>query len=182
MLYYEVHKTDIKPYLVFIPANVTEKIYIENTHILYKLEKEPIKIYGISEYDLIDNKLVKRDPGQFTETIKEEYYTSMLNRNIDSLGSETGNIIYEGFEFDNNIFSLSINAQTNWNRFLLLHQNNLFVDTEISTFDSKRYILTKDKLVAFIAKYNDAINNALKEHRNKLDKLKADKYKISINL
>jgi len=182
-MYYEIFKTEELPYLTFLKINVNEETYLNNQHIIFKLDKEPILIYGISEYDLIDGKLVKRNVKEFeNRDIREQYYEKILNTNINMIGSETNQEINKGFEFDGNVFSLSIYAQINWNRFLLLSQSDLFQDTEISTLDSKRYILKKESLYDFIMCYNKVVNESLIKHREKLDKVIENKYNVSINL
>ena len=87
---------------------------------------------------------------------------------------ETQIEVYKGFEFDDYTFSLSQNAQLNWQGLLLLHQAGLFEDQEISTKMDESYLLVKEKLPGFITAGKEKLTAALAAGRAKKQLLKTE--------
>jgi len=83
------------------------------------------------------------------------------------IDKDTSSEISKGFDFDGKKFSLSINAQLNWQRILGLHLLGDFVDTDISTLDSKSYTLKTTDVVSFTKAGSGKILNELQIGRDK---------------
>ena len=89
-------------------------------------------------------------------------------RVIENIDGETQAAIQAGFNYDGQRFSLSQNAQLNWQRLLLLHQNKLFGESQrISTKDNQTYVLKAANLQAFIRAGQSAIETALEAGRSR---------------
>jgi hypothetical protein len=70
---------------------------------------------------------------------KIETLTDYKNYLIDLQDKKTEQLIYSGFTFDNNLFSLSINAQINWSNLLNIPQQMFPIN--LSTKDDNIYVL-----------------------------------------
>jgi hypothetical protein len=66
---------------------------------------------------------------------------------IDLQDKKTENLILSGFTFDNNLFSLSINAQINWSNLLNIPQ--VMFPLNLSTKDDNIYILSFNNVQNF---------------------------------
>lgn len=80
---------------------------------------------------------------------------------IETIDAKTRELIAEGFSFDDEIFSLSVFAQSNWVELKAL-ENIINWPVNISTMDNKTYSLTKGNLNNFI----EAAFDIEKEHRD----------------
>jgi hypothetical protein len=107
-----------------------------------------------------------RDPKDF-EVAKRLAVEKRKERELYDLDFEAKVKIKEGFSFDNNSFSLSSNAQLNWQNIMSMKQMGLFQNLEISTKDNQPYLLTEDKVVLFIKAYYNTLNAILADNRKK---------------
>lgn len=80
---------------------------------------------------------------------------------VETIDARTRELIAEGFPFDNEIFSLSVFAQSNWVELKAL-ENIIDWPVDISTMDNKTYSLTRANLNNFI----ETAFNIKKEYRD----------------
>lgn len=133
--------------------NLTPKSYevLNNTALHIIFDNEQTIYFNINEvlidgekYDTIEsfvNALNIEDIKGF-KTLDE--YKKHL---IDLQDKKTENLILSGFTFDNNIFSLSINAQINWSNLLNIPQQ--MFPLNLSTKDDKIYVLNFNNVQNF---------------------------------
>jgi len=85
-----------------------------------------------------------------------EEYRSLRISEIDE---KTGYLIYLGFVFDSNTFSLSVHAQVNWED-ILSHPDKYEFPLPISTLDNNEYHLKESDVDSFV----DAARQTKKGH------------------
>jgi len=90
----------------------------------------------------------KKERDLFDKETLDSHYRSAVTRKLREIDNEVRNRISEGFKFDKNIFSLSANAQLNWNMIKSLTKDDF--PYEISTKDNKTYILKWNDISKFI--------------------------------
>lgn len=86
---------------------------------------------------------------------------------LKSIDVETSQKLMEGFKFDEHIFSLSTNAQLNWQN--IVYSLNLSPDHEfeISTLNDGEYVLKYEDINLFRDAYVKTLNEILKKCRDK---------------
>ena len=105
---------------------------------------------------------------------KVQYEQALYREKIAVIDRDTQREVVKGFSFDGHTFSLSQNAQLNWQGLLLLHQVGLFEDQEISTKMDESYLLVKEKLLGFITAGKEKLTAALAAGRTKKQLLKTE--------
>lgn len=108
------------------------------------------------------------------ETIDTETYLKeqKLKQNIKNIDKQVQDKILEGFTFKDNLFSLSQNAQINWQGLFCLYNSNMFGESQIiSTRDNKTLMLKKEDLLEFILTGKQAILDAMQYGYNEKEKL-----------
>lgn len=105
-----------------------------------KLDEEgnPVIVNG----DFVNELVHTEDMSEPTRTLDE--YKKHL---IELQDKKTEDLILSGFNFDGNLFSLSINAQINWSN--LLNIPSAMFPLNLSTKDDKIYILNFNNLQNF---------------------------------
>jgi len=144
----------------------------------YRLYKgESLILSEIPDIDLLTQKFIIND-GELKIESKTKFDTDQdkidsLSNSIKTIDENTKKEILKGFEFDGQTFSLSANAQINWQGMLSLKTASLFSPTEISTIDDQVYLLTISKLDAFIIAGRDKLQLKLAEGRSSKQALKS---------
>jgi hypothetical protein len=91
-----------------------------------------------------------------------EYYK---NRKMDMIDEKTHEILNKGFEFDNNTFSLSQNAQLNWTGLQTAVNSGLLIESDfpypITTAGDIIYDLSWANLTAFTGTVLQTVQNEL---------------------
>ncbi len=95
-----------------------------------------------------------------------------LISDFHEIDQETSDTIKSGFTFNSLVFSLSLNAQLNWQSLFLLNQAGLYTDTEIATIDSGIFNLTSNDVNSFFVAYTNELKASLKTGRDKKELLK----------
>lgn len=130
------------------------------------ITKIPKFIFNISTKIIQENgTFIDRNPKDF-EIAKKIAVQEHKEKKLKELDFNTSNLIKQGFSFDNNIFSLSSNAQLNWQNIMAMLNLDLYQDSKISTLDNKEYLLTKDLALDFIKSYYNRLNSILDDNRN----------------
>lgn len=121
---------------------------------------------GVCMKKIVDGKLVP--------TAQEEIDAYVLSQkpfkdefNLKVIDTDTVKEIAKGFDFDGKKFSLSLNAQMNWQGLFIMKQAGLYSTQEISTIDNKSYELTVDDVDAFFQAGSQALIDRLKVGRDK---------------
>lgn len=83
---------------------------------------------------------------------------------ISEIDTKTQVLIMEGFQFDNNTFSLSLEAQKNWLALKSLESMFTF-PVEITTLDNKAYLLQQSNLDSFVGLGIQAVQGYLNSGR-----------------
>ena len=104
--------------------------------------------------------------------LPESFIESLMSQKLkEKIDKDTAQRISKGFDFDGHTFSLSQNAQLNWQGLLLLHQSGIFESQEISTKEGATYLLKKEQLMDFIKAGSSVVTHALKIGRDKKQQL-----------
>lgn len=132
-------------------------------------QNELESIQSGNQFYYLDNNIIKIGESIDTETYLKE---RQLQQSIKNIDKEIQNKILEGFTFKDNLFSLSQNAQINWQGLLGLYNSNVFGESQIiSTKDNKTFILKKEDLLEFILTGKQAILDAMNYGYNEKSKL-----------
>ena len=124
----------------------------------YAIKDKPVDVPQLKYLDVENSQVI----------LKDKSAAEIRRIKIAEIDSETQQSIAEGFTYDGQTFSLSQNAQLNWQRLLLLHQNKLFGESRrISTKDNQTYVLKAANLQAFIRAGQSAIETALEAGRSR---------------
>jgi hypothetical protein len=115
----------------------TYKIFTEN-------DKQKINYYDGETLELVEAFYgdIKDGYSKKIETLED--YKKYL---IDLQDKKTERLIYSGFTFDGNLFSLSINAQINWSNLLNIPQ--AMFPLNLSTKDDNIYVLNFNNVQSF---------------------------------
>lgn len=191
-MYYQARKSEFKPYTVFDCVSMSDAELIERQlckgttnaegNFVPNEPLEPIKgvlaekdlpkeIYGISEKMLNSAGNLVPVSATVLATAKAEFEAEEKATKSKNIDSETGQAIAAGFAFDGQTFSLSQNAQLNWNRLWLAYQSNIFNNQEVATKSGGTYPLETAKVLDFVKAANKAVTDALKAGRDKKAKL-----------
>jgi len=122
--------------------------------------------YSISEDDFwIEDGNTLKYPDTLPDTPNLGISLSLLKtRKIVAIDSNTRSLIAAGFTYDSQTFSLSTNAQANWNN--LHNQESEFTwPLDVSTIDHDEYSLIQANLHAFWTAAKDALNGHLDSGR-----------------
>ena len=116
--------------------------------------------------------LVKNDEGVVEWQIMDlstEETEKYRNDKIKEMDAETQNKIFEGFDFDDKRFSMSLSAQSNWLFLLNQHTAGTFPDEgwAIATKDDDEYTLSKANAPAFFQASAEHKEKILAEGREK---------------
>lgn len=172
--YYKARKVDYKPYIIFdkIAHDDNDLDYLvdeygEDRRLAIPEDKLPKMRYGICEKDLDENGQLVNRPQKDFDDAREAHIESKVVEVIKEIDSVTSSKIKTGFEFDGYMFSLSSNAQLNWQN--ILNEFNLgeFQSAIISTKDDKIYTLSKNKVEEFYKVYINTLNSILNEGRER---------------
>jgi len=169
MKYFIGREVQDKPYLIFdciamsdeelAEYGVIEDILRKNKLILSESEI-PENIFGICPYIIKDEKYVKRSEADIQKA-KVEYSKDQNSKELQNLDNKVSEKL-RYFVFDKTKFSLSVNAQNNWNRIGMLYANNMFSEyLDLSTYDDSIYRLKRDSVKRFIQTFHDHINHVL---------------------
>lgn len=142
-----------------------------NTHLFdgdYLLLDELPSKKESEKYQLTNGKLLVVNKDESDLLIDEKEKRQLACKIIDA---ETRNAIAEGFQFDGKHFSLSQNAQLNWQMLGFLHQAGEFIDTTIPTITSESYLLTAANVLDFVKAVNTKIATELQLGITKKNKL-----------
>lgn len=191
-MYYQARISEQKPYLVFDCVSRSEEELIERKlcqgttnaegNFVPNEPLEPIKgvlaekdlpkeVYGICEKTLDSAGNLVPVSATVLAMAKAEFEAEEKAAKSETIDAETGQAIAAGFAFDGQTFSLSSNAQLNWNRLWLAHQANVFTDQEVATKSDGTYLLKKAKVSDFVKAAHKAVTDALKAGRTKKAKL-----------
>ena len=191
-MYYQARKSEQKPYLVFDCVSRSDEELIERRlcHGTTDAEgvftpKQPLEpingvlaekdlpkeIYGICEKTLDSAGNLVPVSAAVLATAKAEFEAEEKATKSKTIDSETEQAIAAGFAFDGQTFSLSPNAQLNWNRLWMAHQANVFKDQDVATKQGGTYLLKKAKVSDFVKAGHKAITDALTAGRTKKAKL-----------
>ena len=141
-----------------------------------------VKSVNTPDYDGETNKLVNPDLSalagvpvaywkhsagsivEMTDTEKGEPLAAYKQNRYNEIDLKTGALIIAGFTYDSKTFSLSINAQTNWNT--LKDQESEFTwPVDVTTIDNDTYSLVQANLGAFWTAGKDAVKGHLDSGR-----------------
>lgn len=132
---------------------------------------------------------IKEEDGKIVERSKEEteflnkkarYITlTTINQDIDN---DTTRIIEAGFKYDDHIFSLSQNAQNNWNILAYKSLKKKPSDEIISTIDGKSYKLEGHKIIEFVDAYQDYLSFLLNKANEEKAQLAEERQALKIEL
>jgi len=108
----------------------------------------------IEEYNIKTGKTIEKETADQPIIFKD--FQNELIQNIDN---KTDNIFMKGFDFDNNKFSLSAEAQLNWISLKIIKIQNEFPvnGLQIATKNNGAYLLQKEKLLDFLIAYYNAL-------------------------
>jgi hypothetical protein len=157
---YIAQTIDFPPYIDFCQLHTANDLDIAEQRNLpvFMLDELPQIKYGSYVVKLVDNALIPLTDVEIFD-LKASYDAEMHKISTIKCDKVISAAISNGFEFDSNIFSLSANAQLNWNRILNLSALGCYTDSIVST-KSGKYLLTSDNVIAFAKAYHEAIQNA----------------------
>lgn len=170
MKYYKPKKIVTKPFIVFNAVAMNEADYLErkldtNKSVITKDQIPKLK-FGICEKDIDSNGiLIDRNPQDFINA-KADFYKAKAKIKYKEIDFNTCHLISDGFEFDGATFSLSSNAQLNWQLIILDVNSNNFKNTLISTKANSTYLLTNDNSIAFVNSYRTSLDTILTNNKN----------------
>ena len=121
------------------------------------IEGDSLKIYG----DSIPNEADLNSAVQNHDPCTLDEYKNVRYPSIDK---KTGQLIALGFTYDGNTFSLSINAQANWNA-LKDQQGEFIWPVDITTIDNNTYSLAVSNIDAFWTAAKDTLKGHLDSGR-----------------
>ena len=191
-MYYQARISEQKPYLVFDCVARSDDELIERQlcqgttdaegNFVPNQPLEPIKgvlaekdlpkeVFGICEKTLDSAGNLVPVSATVLATAKAEFEAEEKVAKCQTIDRETEQAIAAGFAFDGQTFSLSQNAQLNWQGIWLAHQANIFKDQEVATKSGGAYLLKKAKVLEFVKAANKAVTDALKAGRTKKGKL-----------
>lgn len=155
-------KSEVTEYINKFDDTVKTELYVFNDIRKPKF----LSCYGV--YDVYIN-----DTGELTEWSNEQLEEHKRDIAVDSVVSlragvdtKTVHSIKRGFEFDDNVFSLSTSAQLNWNRILVMYSFGLLNSKiELSTKNNQLYVLSSERVKDFALAYHTAIEQVLKNGR-----------------
>lgn len=140
--------------------------------LLHVIEQEDLsKLEFGNQFYYLDKEsnTIKIETTKNTETYLKE---QELKQNIKNIDKQVQDKILEGFTFKDNLFSLSQNAQINWQGLFCLYNSNMFGESQIiSTRDNKTFMLKKEDLLEFILTGKQAILDAMQYGYNEKEKL-----------
>lgn len=143
--------------------NIIKIIALSNNQ-FHAITNEGVKLFDLDKITL--NGIKPNTINDLGYQITNDYKKHL----IDLQDKKTEDLILSGFTFDNNLFSLSINAQINWSNLLNIPQ--AMFPLNLSTKDDNIYILTFSNVQNFyftaLGRKNECLQlgNAIKKRIN----------------
>jgi len=109
--------------------------------------------------------IIWHDPPVTQATLDSEYLDYKKQERYKEIDLRTTQLISVGFTYDSNTFSLSTNAQTNWNN-LKNNKVDFIWPVEVSTIDNNVYSLALADIGTFWENEKDAVNGHLDSGRS----------------
>lgn len=170
MEYFRAREVDYKPFIVWDIVARSENEYtgrgLHKDPLVIKQSSRPDTKYGVCLQKIQGSRLVNRTADEIAQ-YRESFEDSIRQTHNKKIDTETK---FEYFEFDNRKFSLSIAAQTNWNRIMSEFAIGIYSSEHpnvISTYDNKEYTLSESYVVKFMNAYSKRINEILALARSK---------------
>lgn len=154
LVYNNNGKTEwISPVPDFDPNIIGGHLIVENIPD-YDVKTQKLELYN--NENTLEIRVVALDSNELDVLSNAQKESSVIE-----IDENTRSEIAKGFQYDGQTFSLSSNAQLNWNRLFLMHQSGLYKPQNISTIDNKEYLLTVESIQAFYNAYFTVINTQL---------------------
>jgi hypothetical protein len=177
---FQYFSTGINPFKNFKTYELKDEYEFQNGNIIRKsitqLVKEGLYILK-SDEKLQEDIIVKKEDYEigienFTNIEKIEHYRKKCYELIDK---QIQDLFSQGFIYNNILFSLSIEAQINWNS-LYFYIKDIPLKQGfklISTKDNSHYKLENTKIIDFINAYNNAKDSILQIGFTRKEKIKS---------